>query len=460
MATTIVRKDLLEAFLNEESKDTNFFNGRLLTASDLVTLQDASRKRDRQLGLAAGAGVVTGLEVRLVADGSDGAPPVLAVSKGLAINRLGQAVALAQDAEVRLAKPATVAQPIAGLFNCCPPPQQNGEPLPGKGAYLLVARPASDYKGLAPRRGFGQDIKVEGCGRDLLLEGVQFRTVEMNLADFTRLSATTQQQITELMTRTGDADLSKLRNWLAHICLGTEELGQFVEDPWPRQADPFFQAALGSSYHLYGAADTLRTLGDLDDCDIPLAMLFWKSLGVSFVDMWAVRRRLVTSFSSVSWPQPASERRLAEAVAAFQQFQDQINALLLRLNPAALVAAHSTDYFRYLPAASILPLQRNGFRGFDPVAFFDQPHRDVEFIDGLTMRAILQDAYTYEPMDLAADELVWLYQPWQNAKAIDDGANIQPYLLFTTGHMPHKALARLDVARWNYSHYADAYPAI
>src|SRR5687767_3834798 len=100
MAEILPRVELSENFLKLGIQDTHFFNGRLLTATDLVILQEASRKRDIQLGLAAGSGVVSGLEVKLVADGSDGKPPVLAVSCGLAFNRLGQVVALPVDAEV------------------------------------------------------------------------------------------------------------------------------------------------------------------------------------------------------------------------------------------------------------------------------------------------------------------------------------------------------------------------
>src|SRR5690349_12570931 len=114
MAETLIRKELREAFLEQGIQDTHFFNGRLLTAGDLANLQDAARRRDHQLGLAAGSGIVSGLEVRLVADGSDGQPPVLAVACGLALDRLGQAVALPQDAEVVLAKAKPDRIPPAG----------------------------------------------------------------------------------------------------------------------------------------------------------------------------------------------------------------------------------------------------------------------------------------------------------------------------------------------------------
>ncbi|MGA7730493.1 MAG: hypothetical protein WCD37_04375 [Chloroflexia bacterium] len=466
MAETLIRKELKEAFLEQGIQDTHFFNGRLLTAGDLVKVQDASRRRDHQLGLGVGSGIVSGLEVRLIADGSDGKPPVLAVSKGLAFDRLGQAVALPQDAEVLLDKEKPDKLPPAGSFDYCVPLQQNGKPIPGKGAYLFTIRQASDYIGQAPRRGFGQTAKVEGCDRDLVLEGAQFRLVSVDVTNLDNLAETTRLALAELLKDTENAGLpglsaqNKLRNWLAHACFGTEELQGWLRDPFARQANEFFGTAVDSSFHNYGVVGKLRSQGSIDDCDVPLALICWTATGVKWVDMWSVRRRLAAQALSAAWPQPTDDLRLAEAEAAFQQFQDQVNFLLQKLGPVTLVNAHATEYFRFLPAVGILPGARGTFRGFNPNLFFDQPHRDVEYIDGLIVGSLVADALHYFPMDLESDELVWLYQPWQNAKAIDDGANIQPYVVFTTGQMPHRALARLDVARWDYSQYADAVPGV
>ena len=130
---------------------------------------------------------------------------MLAVSKGLAFNRIGQAVALGQDAEVRLAKDQpTESSNGKPAFDVCLP-IQNGQPLPGKGAYVFAVRPASGYKGQAPRRGFGQAAKVEGCDRDLLVEGVQFRLVSMDVATLNKLAQATRDALAQLLK---DADKS------------------------------------------------------------------------------------------------------------------------------------------------------------------------------------------------------------------------------------------------------------
>lgn len=454
MAAILPRVELKEDFFTQGIQDTNFFNGRLLTAKALVLTQDASRKRDLQLGWALGAGIVTGLEVRLVANGADGKPPVLAVACGQAINRSGQVLSLPVDAEVTLAKEKPQVAPVRTGFETCPSPTSGGAPLPGKGAYLLVARPTQGFSGLAPRRGFGQDAKVDGCDRDLLQEGVQFRLEEMSLNSIPRLSTAARDYLAELMTHTDTPRLARLRNALAHVCIGTEDAETLARDPLGLVLDPFFGSAVRSRYHQYGAADGLLANGQLDDCDVPLALVYWQAGGVHFIDMWSVRRRLVPQDLSIPWPQPASPRRIAEAEASFQQFQDQVIDLIQRLAPPVLANAHATDYFDYLPAAGILPLSRGLLKGFNPAVFFDQPHREPEFIDGLALRALFQESFNYQPAPTRSGELLWLYRPWQNAKAIDDGANIQPYLVFTTGHMPHRALARFDLARWDYSNYA------
>jgi hypothetical protein len=168
-------------------------------------VQKASRCRDQLLGKAVGAGVVCGLEVSLVRDASDGEPPVLAVTKGLAVNHNGQMIVLPLDIEVALAKEKPEKILPAGFFDICEPIQENGKPLPGKGAYVFVARPALDYQGLAPRRGFGTDAKVEDCDRDMLVEGVQFRLVTMDINQLENLSLETRQALTELLDKVENA---------------------------------------------------------------------------------------------------------------------------------------------------------------------------------------------------------------------------------------------------------------
>src|SRR5271169_3819901 len=123
------------------------------------------------------------------------------------------------------------------------------------------------------------------------------------------------------MARTDAASLSKLRNWVAHICFGTDEVAGFV-------ADPFTRTNNQSPYVTYGAADALVASGGLTSCAVPLALLYWTSAGLQFLDRWSVRRRLVPPTLTTTWPLPFSHRRRAEAEAIFLQFQEQVQALL------------------------------------------------------------------------------------------------------------------------------------
>lgn len=467
MAETIVRKELREAFLDQGIQDINFFNGRLLTAKDLVTLQDASRRRDHQLGQAVGEGIVSGLEVRLVADGSDGKAPVVAVAKGLAVNRLGQVLSLAQDVEVKLAKEKPERPTSGSLFEYCLPPQQNGKPIPGKGAYLLVARPIIEYKGLAPRRGFGQDAKVEGCDRDLLQEGTQFRLVSMDVNTLAKLSAATRQDLAQLLQSadgsgtTGGRARSKLRNWLAHVCFGTEELAAWPRDPLARVAGDFFTAAVHSPLATYGAADALRGQGLIDDCDVPLALILWTATGVKWVDVWAVRRRLHRAPNARRFPLLASDRRTAEMEAMMQQFQEQIQEMQIDLS-LSLGSVGASDRFKYLPPAGLLPLASGGAaRGFNYDTFFgSMTTRQPIFIEGAQLRSLLCEALEYPPIDTASEVVVWLYIVRENAQASLSAsqplssAPPQGIMVFASGHMPYRGEASYDVHRWDFGNFS------
>ena len=61
-------KSLLEPIVENGIKNTNFFEGRLLTGRDLREQETADREHRRQLGRAIGAGIVEGLEVEIDKD--------------------------------------------------------------------------------------------------------------------------------------------------------------------------------------------------------------------------------------------------------------------------------------------------------------------------------------------------------------------------------------------------------
>src|SRR5690554_4458795 len=94
---------LLEPVLTNGLRSTHFFNGRVLTAQDLRTDQEAGRDRGRRLARALGEGVAHGLEVG-IADAAGG-QPLLRIEAGLGFNRNGDAVELRDPVALRLVTP-------------------------------------------------------------------------------------------------------------------------------------------------------------------------------------------------------------------------------------------------------------------------------------------------------------------------------------------------------------------
>jgi hypothetical protein len=145
------------------------------------------------------------------------------------------------------------------------------------------------------------------------------------------------------------------------------------------------------------------------------------------------------------------------------QFQQHLGDLLASTsNPVTVIA---TDYFRYLPPFGIVPLQKSPLRGFVESTFFNNivrrpapgSNQSTEFIDARSLGALQQQALAYAPTDVAQKEFIWLYRPWQNVKANDEEKAVQPMVVFASGLAPDLAAARFDMARFDYSNYANCY---
>jgi hypothetical protein len=429
-------------------RNANFFNGRLLSAEDLQAEQSANRRHHHQLGRAAGAGIIHGLEVRLTPGVTP--PTEVTVSAGLALNRRGQPLALAQDVDVALVPTPGPAAAGAGLFGDCEPPQPV---LTGTGVYLLAVAPASAFAGRVPATSLtglgnfacgcgGSAAPAAGCGAAYAIEGVQFRFVRVELSTAPGVSAELLQQLDGLMAQGTAASLSLLRNLLAHVCLGTVQRSGFPVDPLPGG-----RAGTGYPY----LVDPLIGLGGLTDCDVPLALVYWTTAGIQFLDLGSVRRRPLPGPPDQPWPLAPGGGLASVGEAVSVQFQEQLGQL------TNLGTVRALDYFRYMPAAGLLPLPgSDGAPGVDYRAFFATlPYRDPTFIEGATLEALTRASLSYAPIDVTAGELIWLYLVRENRQALDQGASPppRPYLVFTSGDVPHQANARFDLARWDYSNY-------
>jgi hypothetical protein len=442
-------RSLTQAILDSGIQNTNFFNGRILNAGDLQTDQDANRQQHEQLGLAIGAGVVHGLWVEMVSAGNGSQPPVVSVTQGLALNAEGQAVALPLDVQVALTRATTPQSPDAGLFADCAPPATTTTPLQA-GIYILAATPASGYFGQAPMYAFGDVNTATGCGSRYAVEGISFRLVQLDVTTLTRLSQATQTAISQLMTQTDAASVAKLRNWIAHICFGTEEVAGFLVDPFARTNNQ-------SPYLTYGAIDALVASGALTTSDVPLALLYWTVQGVQFLDRWSVRRRSLPPALTTNWSLPLSRRRRAVAEAVFLQFQEQLAGIFAPgLSDAALAGLQASNYFRYLPAAVPIPTNGNAERGFALQQFLNGiTYRQPVFIEGANLHSLFDRSLAYAPIDLASGELIWTYLVRQNIQGIDNASGTPPqqYLVLASGHMPFEGEARFDVNHWDYANF-------
>lgn len=423
-------------------RTVNFFNGRLLTAKDLAREQAARREADWRTGLAVGDGVAFGLEVARDEQADEPSAPVLRAKAGLAVNRMGQTLRLVGDTSVALTRRFDAVAADRVFAQCAP--LSGGVYVAGAGIYLLTIAPAQLTEGRAPTNGL--DPTNASCNTDALVEAVQFRLLAVDPLRYLDLGIGSQQ----------------FRNRLAYRCFGIEARDKSAIDPW--RVDP----------PQYGLVDELRKVG-LSDCDVPLALVYWTAGGLQFVDNWAVRRQLLqpdalSGFSFQRDPLKAEDlssfaflarrRRLVEAHAMCAQFQEHLGDLLATLtNPAAAVA---TDWFRYLPPFGVVPLQRLPLRGFVDGTFFSGLVRRpppgsnqlTQFIDVRMLGALQEQALSSAPTDVTQKEFIWVYRPWQNVKAVDDGQSVQPMVVFASGLLPDLAVARLDMARWDYSNYA------
>lgn len=382
----------------------NFFNGRLLSAEDLKTESRANHDTQRRLGRSIGDGVIAGLVVR-EASGSTAAAPIVTVTAGLAIDRRGNPIRLAADTDVSLltnsaTPPATI---TVETFDYCTPPVA-GTYHAGDGVYILTIGRTRGTSGLAPVSGLGNQLA--GCSAKSIVEGVRFALVPV----------------------TADAEIqdpSHLRNLIAYRLLGIATLQTFAAAPFGSDSD-------------YGDLAALRDPKSFSDSDVPLAVIYWTTDGLQFVDTWAVRRRPVPLLKpSTPWRTIAASRRLAEAEATLWQFQEHLTDLFT--DESTLPTLKITDAFRYLPAAGLAPIRNTAFpRGVVVNKFFDGvSFGDAKPIDAARVRPLLIESLAHEPVDLSSGRRLQLYAVAENQSAQSGSAPPQPFVIFTSDYLPY-----------------------
>ncbi|MGA1839277.1 MAG: hypothetical protein ACMUIU_01520 [bacterium] len=441
--------ELLTPILEGGIYNTNFFNGRLLTAEDLRLEQEANSKQHMQIGQAIGEGVAYGMEVSIVSDGSNGNPPIVHITKGLALNRRGKALVLPEDTDVALYTEKKTVVTGTGHFAECELPELTATPT-GIGTYILVAAPASGYDGRAPVSCSDKKERTIECGRRYSIQGVRFRLVKLDIDNPAVVVGPIGNELRLLIKKEYKPSLSKFRNLLAFLCLNCSKTADLTKD---------LLHNLTSSKTAQGEnpLDILRSQGFLTYCDIPLALIYWPDNIIRFIDMWSVRRRinpLFSIFNNVTFP--VTEKQIVEAEASFFQFQIQIAELTnTNITQSQLEQIEAGNYFRYLPAVGVIPERTVTKKGLDYLKFFNGlKFRNPVFINGAQVQSLFHSSLFYEPIDVQSKELIWLYRVRENRQQLA-GITLtqQPYLIFANGHILFKGDAQYNLARWNYSNY-------
>jgi hypothetical protein len=276
---------LAETILDEGSRSPNWFNGRLVTAEAMKQDRKAVREGLRSLGRIAGGGVAFGLEVSTAVGQSTPTKPVVTIRAGLAVNARGHVLRLCSDAAVSLLTVRSTDQATGNGFKDCTPAQA-GVYVAGEGVYLLAMSPAAAKQGRAVASGLGN--APVSCDAAYVVDGVSFRLVPIPLT----------QAVLD--------DVAHLRNRLAYAFFAVEAAAAAAKDPFglPPVSESPLEALIGTKA--------------VTDCDVPLAVVYWTAAGLQFLDMWAVRRRLM----------PGRERRQVETHAMCAQFQQHLTDLL------------------------------------------------------------------------------------------------------------------------------------
>lgn len=436
MNTTLAK--LEQAVPDNGIGSVNFFNGRLLTGADLRREQEARRDADRLTTMAAGHGVAWGLEVAAPVLGAAGADnpdgPLVRVQPGLAVASDGTLLHLAQPVEVPIARKPPTRGSNQRSFDACQR-MKGGAYATTPGTYLLVLAPASLREGLALTHAL--DDAALPCNSDLQRATVCLRLLPLGPLLGEEALAVEQRPLTTQQRS------SVYRNRVAMRCLGVDALAAFLADP------------LRASLADYGLLANLPA-STLRECEVPLAVI-QVDIGIDWVDPWAVRRRLTRADSASALLGAFSDRRLAEGEAMLQQFQQHLAGLLTPQQPA-LGAFSAVANFDFLPPAGVLPMptSRSDFAAATQIFFGGLTTRGPAFIEGARLPALLRDALRYPPIDLASGELIWLYELRENRQWLDSRLTPAPTpcLVFTTGHMPYQADARMNLAHWDYANTA------
>lgn len=401
-----------------------FFNGRLLSGTDLTREQQARARLDARIALATGSGIALGLVVEQTGADRAETRASVTVRAGLAVAPSGLVLELPADQRVALVREdSAAAQPVgAGPFAECSAPAE-GVYVAGEGLYLLAIAPARVAAGRAQVNGLPGDPLT--CNVDRDLAGVAFRLFAIPPHAYGGLSSTDPA----------------FRNRIAYRCFGAR-----VGERWVTQLPG--QAGSGGSLF-----DRFPACGLTEDM-VPLALVhFTGTLDLTFLDMWAVRRLLVLPDREDPLASLVAPARGQTGRAMLAQFTAQIEGLAARTGGLAGVTARS--HFPQLPPCGLLP----GLTPEDAAAFFaGMTWRGPIHINAAQLEVLMRESLASPAIDTADDTVVWVYAVAENliegARSLADPARPDPYLVFARGDLAYRGDARFNLHRWNYANFA------
>lgn len=414
-----------EAITRDSVRAVHFFNGRLLTASDLSRDQAARRQADAQVGAATGSGIAWGLEVNAAGPVADAdSLGVVTVEAGLAVALSGQALKLNQRISLSLIQPPADTSSTGtpgGTFGPCAGTTTSTY-VAGDGLLLLTLSPIDVPEGFAPV--LALEAVNTRCARDVVAEGVQLKLLPIPGAT---------------ITGTTPAALAQLRNRIAHDCLGSSVLRQAHRQPPSATARA---TSLGA--HGHGLLDRMLTERSLSACDVPLALVCLVGRELKFIDGAAVRRRIAAQPASVQGAAWLGDRLQGTAEARFLQFQEQL------ADTPNIALAAATVNLSWLPPTGLLPAGTDWRRFFadraptraTPLAAADAP--------GVLERALSEDA-----IDLSASAASGRVRVYEI-----EGSGAPLLFVRDSRNVQHAERVWLDGARSGLAPVADVQTAI
>ncbi|HEU4621360.1 MAG TPA: hypothetical protein VFS42_03975 [Burkholderiaceae bacterium] len=321
-----------------------YFDGRFLTANDLIADQDYIRARQSDLAQAIGAGVIRGLEVSLSTDGT-GQTPLIRIGAGSGITPAGDLVAVANATDVRL--------------NDIPTSQQIDAQL---GIKLLPTAATLNRSGLFV----------------LALRSVEFSANPV-AAYPTTLDGTRT-------VRDGDI----------------VEATAVTLIPYPDRAGVENADAKRARVAREIFLDRLRP-GALQEA-LPLAMVYLEGGAIRWMDMYMVRREVGAESTLTAGLSPRPRALLESWIKQYQEHLDDIDTSAVQAGFAATRYFEVLPPVGQVPAASFR--FENVFGAPTLLQSFFPPLVDVEFafIPSDELPALVQDALALPPLDLHADD--------------------------------------------------------